>query len=172
LQKISLEKTLKDLVFLPSGYSFDEVAYRVFVYQYEHTPIYREFCDNLKRTPLQITSARDIPFLPVQFFKSHDVIAAGRPVQKTFESSTTSGAIPSRHLVADLALYEQSYLRAFELFYGDPNQYCFLALLPSYLDRGTSSLLYMADDLIRRSDSICPSEKSTDIFARCDICPA
>jgi hypothetical protein len=89
----------------------------------------------------------------VQFFKSHDIISEGLKAQKVFESSTTSGSIPSRHLVADIELYEQSYLKAFEIFFGDPAQYCFLALLPSYLDRGTSSLLYMADDLIKRSSN-------------------
>ncbi len=150
-RKFSLSKKLNDLVFLPSGSSFAEVAYQVFAYQYEHTPVYRQFCDSMRRTPGTVHSLSDIPFLPVQFFKSHEVIATGFTAQKIFESSTTSGAIPSRHLVADITLYEQSYLRAFQLFYGDPRQYCFLALLPSYLDRGTSSLLYMADDLIHRS---------------------
>ena len=151
--KISLQKTLKDLVFLPQGHRFEDVALEVFSYQYQHTQIYRQFCDNLKRTPDNVHILEDIPFLPVQFFKSHEVTSFGHPVRKIFESSTTSGAIPSRHLVADIELYEQSYLSAFELFYGDPRQYCFLALLPSYLDRGTSSLLYMADDLIRRSEN-------------------
>ena len=146
-----MQSSLKDLVFLPSGQSFEDVARKVFVYQYEHTEIYRLFCKSLNRTPENVNGLTDIPFLPVQFFKSHDVIATGHQAQKIFESSTTSGAIPSRHLVADIELYEQSYLRAFQLFYGDPRQYCFLALLPSYLDRGTSSLLYMADDLIKRS---------------------
>lgn len=148
-----MQSSLKDLVFLPSGHRFEEVAREVFVYQYEHTEIYRQFCKSLNRTPENVNGLIDIPFLPVQFFKSHDVIATGHKTQKVFESSTTSGAIPSRHLVADIELYEQSYLRTFLLFYGDPRQYCFLALLPSYLDRGTSSLLYMADDLIRRSNN-------------------
>ncbi len=151
--KISLQKTLKDIVFLPPGQHFDAVALEVFAYQYSHTPIYRQYCDSLRRSPESVHSLYDIPFLPVQFFKSHEVIADGCTPQKAFESSTTSGAIPSRHLVADLGLYEQSYLRAFELFYGSPRQYCILALLPSYLDRGTSSLLYMADDLISRSEN-------------------
>lgn len=148
-----MQKTLKDIVFLPTGQHFDEVAVKVFAYQYEHTTVYREFCDSMKRTPENVRTLADIPFLPVQFFKSHEVIAKDMTAQKIFESSTTSGAIPSRHPVADIELYEQSYLKAFELFYGDPQQYCFLALLPSYLDRGTSSLLYMADDLIRRSNN-------------------
>lgn len=150
-QKFSLQKTLKDIVFLPEGTSFDEVALEVFAYQYQHTLVYKEFCDNLRRSPANVNSIKDIPFLPVQFFKTHDVMAEGQTTLKIFESSTTSGTIPSRHLVADIGLYEQSYRKAFKLFYGDVSQYCFLALLPSYLDRGTSSLLYMADDLIKNS---------------------
>ena len=146
-----MHQKLKDILFLPQGNSFSTVALQVFRYQYEHTPVYRQFCDSLKRTPDTVQRLEDIPFLPVQFFKSHEVIASGHTAEKVFESSTTSGAIPSRHLVADIGLYEQSYRKAFELFYGDPRGYCFLALLPSYLDRGTSSLLYMADDLIHRS---------------------
>ena len=142
---------LKDILFLPQGNSFRTVALQVFRYQYEHTAVYRQFCDSLRRTPHTVQRLEDIPFLPVQFFKSHEVIASGHTVGKVFESSTTSGSIPSRHIIADIGLYEQSYRKAFELFYGDPRGYCFLALLPSYLDRGTSSLLYMADDLIHRS---------------------
>ena len=140
-------------MFLPTGSSFEQVALEVFAYQYEQVPVYRQFCDSMRKTPANVHVLSDIPFLPVQFFKSHEVIAQDHSVQKVFESSTTSGAIPSRHMVADIDLYEQSYLRAFDIFYGDPSQYCILALLPSYLDRGTSSLLYMADDLIRRSEN-------------------
>ena len=148
-----MHQELKDILFLPQGHSFSAVALQVFRYQYEHTPVYRQFCDSLRRTPDTVQRLEDIPFLPVQFFKSHEVIASGHTAEKVFESSTTSGAIPSRHHVADISLYEQSYRKAFELFYGDPLGYCFLALLPSYLDRGTSSLLYMADDLIHRSEN-------------------
>jgi phenylacetate-coenzyme A ligase PaaK-like adenylate-forming protein len=146
-----LQKKLIDRVFLPAGEHFEAVAHEVFLYQYQHVPVYRQFCDSLGKTPAAVHSISDIPFLPVQFFKSHDIIAGGRRAQKVFESSATSGAIPGRHMVADIHVYEQSYLRAFRLFYGEPQGYCFLALLPSYLDRGTSSLLYMADDLIRLS---------------------
>ncbi len=105
----------------------------------------------MRRTPDTVAAVADIPFLPVQFFKSHTVIDSQYPAVKTFESSTTTGTTPSRHHVSDLAVYERSYLAAFELFYGRPDQYCILSLLPSYLERGTSSLLYMADDLMRRS---------------------
>ena len=148
-----MQKTLKQLVLLPQGSSFEQVALQVFGYQYNAVPVYKQFCNSLKRTPENVNTIADIPFLPVQFFKSHKVITTGFEAQKVFESSTTTGATPSQHFVADVSLYEESYLKAFELFYGSPSQYCFLALLPSYLDRGTSSLLYMADDLIKRSNN-------------------
>ncbi|MBS1626139.1 MAG: acyl transferase [Bacteroidetes bacterium] len=131
--------------------SFEATALAVFRYQYEHTQLYRDFCDRMRRTPGTVAALADIPFLPVQFFKSHAVIDSLYTPVKTFESSTTTGTTPSRHQVADLALYERSYISAFEQFYGAPSQYCILSLLPSYLERGTSSLLYMADDLMRRS---------------------
>ncbi len=105
----------------------------------------------MRRTPDTVAALADIPFLPVQFFKSHSVIGSQYASVKTFESSTTTGSTPSRHMVSDLAIYERSYRTGFGLFYGDPSQYCILSLLPSYMERGTSSLLYMADDLMRRS---------------------
>ena len=139
-EKISLQKNLTELIFSEDKSRFADTALEVFRYQYEHTPVYREFCDAMRRTPDAVKILSEIPFLPVQFFKSHDVIGSGKPVQKIFESSTTTGSIPSQHKVADLSLYEQSYLKAFELFYGKADQYIILALLPSYLERGTSSL--------------------------------
>ena len=142
---------LTDQIFGADAGTFDATALAVFRYQYEHTQLYRLFCDRMHRTPATVAALAEIPFLPVQFFKSHDIIDSQHPGVKTFESSTTTGTTPSRHIVSDLALYERSYLTAFELFYGDPAQYCILSLLPSYLERGTSSLLYMADDLMRRS---------------------
>jgi phenylacetate-coenzyme A ligase PaaK-like adenylate-forming protein len=150
-RKLSLQKSLTELIFSEDPGDFDTTALEVYRYQYEHTPVYREFCDALHRSPSTVETVSDIPFLPVQFFKSHDVIDKDKSAQKVFESSTTTGSIPSRHMVADLSLYERSYLRAFEIFYGAADQYCILALLPSYIERGTSSLLYMADHLIRLS---------------------
>ena len=148
-----LPKNLKDRIFEAGQSNFESLALEVFNYQYAHTEVYRLFCDNMKRQPGNVRSIIGIPFLPVQVFKTHQVMTQGMTAHKVFESSTTSGSIPSRHFVADLRMYEESYLRAFRLFYGEPSHYCFLALLPSYLDRGTSSLLYMADDLIRLSEN-------------------
>ena len=150
-RKFCLQKSLTELLFSEDRSLFEETAMEVYRYQYEHTLIYREFCDAMRRTPQTVKALKDVPYLPVQFFKTHEVIDKDQKAQKAFESSTTTGAIPSRHPVADLSLYERSYLSGFKLFYGDPAQYCIFALLPSYIERGTSSLLYMADDLMRLS---------------------
>ena len=146
-----MQDDLTNRIFTESEHRFDELAWEIFCHQYKYTPIYRAFCDLLFKTPSTIGHVTEIPFLPISFFKSHDVIAKDKIPVKIFESSTTTGSQPSRHLVSDLSLYEQSYRLGFERFYGSPEQYVFIALLPSYMERGTSSLLYMADDLIELS---------------------
>ena len=93
----------------------------------------------------------DIPFLPIQFFKSERVLVSERTSQKVFTSSGTTGNRTSKHFVADIALYEQSFYKAFQHFYGSVSDYTILALLPSYLERGGSSLVYMVDALIKAS---------------------
>jgi hypothetical protein len=147
-----LQKNIKDRIF-DSSESFDSLALDVYRYQYTNNTVYKRYCDSIKGDPDRVCDLADIPFLPVQFFKSHHIISDGHIAAKVFESSATSGLLPSCHYVADLTLYEQSYLNCFKNFYGDPSRYCFLALLPSYIERGTSSLLYMADHLIRLSES-------------------
>lgn len=130
---------------------FEQVALEVFAFQYRNVPIYKQYCDLLKRTPATVSRLSEVPFLPIDFFKTHEVIAEGRGAQRIFESSGTTGQVPSRHRVADTGLYEQSFRKCFDLFYGPVEEYVILALLPSYLERGNSSLVYMAQDLITRS---------------------
>ncbi|MCX6199939.1 MAG: acyl transferase [Bacteroidetes bacterium] len=131
--------------------TFEETALEVFAFQYENVKVYRQYCDSLKQNPANVKSVAQIPFLPVEFFKTHGIIADGKTSAKTFESSGTTGQISSKHQVADLSLYEDSFLKCFQQFYGDINQYVVIALLPSYLERNNSSLVYMAKDLIERS---------------------
>ncbi len=102
--------------------------------------------------PTSVKKIENIPFLPIQFFKSHRVISKSVSETITFASSGTTGNLTSKHYVSDLKLYENSFLKAFELIYGKPSQYAILALLPSYLERGGSSLVYMAASLIETSD--------------------
>lgn len=132
---------------------FADAALQVFRFQAENCAVYRDFISNLGIDPASAISAEKIPFLPISFFKSHDVVSDPAEVEATFVSSGTTGAINSKHLVTDISWYEESFRQSFELFYGDIKSYCVLALLPSYLERKGSSLIYMAEDLVKRSDN-------------------
>ena len=104
-------------------------------------------------TPDNVKSVPQIPFLPIQFFKTHDILSSPAPVEQIFTSSGTTGMITSRHIVTDVSLYEQSYRYGFSRFYGNIEDYVVLALLPSYLEREGSSLIYMVQDLIAQSNN-------------------
>jgi phenylacetate-coenzyme A ligase PaaK-like adenylate-forming protein len=132
---------------------FADIALQIFRFQAENCRVYHEFITNLKIDPSMIHKVEDIPFLPISFFKSHTVVSNMDKVQATFTSSGTTGMINSRHLVTDVSWYEESFRRAFGIFYGDIKNYCVLALLPSYLEREGSSLIYMAEDLVKQSDN-------------------
>lgn len=133
---------------------FEPYALSVFRYQYEHNAVYHDFVNAIGRNPEAIQAMQDIPFLPISFFKTHTVTAGHFNAGVVFESSGTTGTQNSKHFVRDAELYRQSFLLAFEQFYGQPQDYVFLCLLPSYLERGNSSLVYMADELIRRSGRV------------------
>ncbi len=129
----------------------DKQILEVFRFQYQHNEVYRRFAGLTGRTPDKVKRVEDIPFLPVEMFKTHQVVSAGPPYDAVFRSSGTSGMTFSRHYVKNLALYREAFLRGFEMFYGPVSQYVILALLPSYLEREGSSLVYMVSELIRMS---------------------
>lgn len=129
------------------------MALKVFRFQHENNKVYRAFCDFLNTDIQKVKSVQQIPFLPIQFFKSHKVVSNTHEIQETFTSSGTTGMITSKHLVTDVSLYEQSYRVAFSEFYGNIEDYAVLALLPSYLERGGSSLIYMVKALIELSSN-------------------
>ncbi len=143
----------QDIFTISSKKQFEKIALKVFRFQYENNLVYQEFCDFLKVDKQAVKSLQQIPFLPIQFFKSHDVVSNTDSIQETFTSSGTTGMITSKHLVTDVSLYEQSYRNAFSEFYGNIEDYAVLALLPSYLERSGSSLIYMAKDLIELSNN-------------------
>jgi phenylacetate-coenzyme A ligase PaaK-like adenylate-forming protein len=143
----------QDIFTISSAKQFEKIALKVFRYQYENNDIYKAFCDLLKIDKGAVKSLEQIPFLPIQFFKSHEVLSSSEPVQETFTSSGTTGMITSKHLIKDVTLYEQSYRNAFSEFYGNIEDYAVLALLPSYLERTGSSLIYMVQDLIELSNN-------------------
>lgn len=130
---------------------FAERSLEVFRYQYSQNEVYKSFCDLLGKNPQIVSAVPEIPFLPIELFKSHKVISSEKQEEILFTSSGTTGQQTSKHFVTDLSLYEESFRRGFELFYGNVEDYVVLALLPSYLERKGSSLIYMAQDLIKRS---------------------
>lgn len=130
---------------------FKAVALEIYRFQYQKNSIYRKFCDLLEKNPSNVNSIEKIPFLPISFFKSHEILSSSAPVEQVFTSSGTTGEKTSRHLVTDIEIYEESFRKGFEFFYGDIKEYVILALLPSYLERQGSSLIYMVNDLIEKS---------------------
>jgi phenylacetate-coenzyme A ligase PaaK-like adenylate-forming protein len=151
LQKKSLI-TPTDIFTISSQKQFEKIALKTFRFQYENNLVYKEFCDLLKTDVSKVKSLQQIPFLPIQFFKSHAVVSNQEEVQATFTSSGTTGMITSKHLVTDVSIYEESYRKGFSEFYGNIEDYVVLALLPSYLEREGSSLIYMVEDLIQLSN--------------------
>ena len=119
--------------------------------QYNNNLLYRQFCKLLNINGSQVKALSQIPFLPIQFFKTNAIKTGTFNEEQIFLSSGTSGQQPSKHYVKNLSLYEISYQNTFSQFYGNVKDYCILALLPSYLERKGSSLIYMIDDLDRKS---------------------
>jgi len=133
---------------------FTKVALAIFKHQFTNNRVYRSFCDLLYIHPSDVHSVAEIPFLPIQFFKSKKVVSSLDQVQETFTSSGTTGSVTSKHFVTDINFYKESYLKGFLHFYGNIEDYVVLALLPNYLERKGSSLVFMVDDLIRKSNNI------------------
>lgn len=142
---------VQDIFKVKDQLTFRATALEVFYYQAKHTPVYREYLASLGVDLMSVKEPEQIPFLPIEFFKSHKVMVEWKNAEVVFESSGTTGSEPSKHHVADTSLYRESFLRSFYGFYGSPEDLCILALLPSYLDRPGSSLVYMMDHLIRWS---------------------
>ncbi len=143
MQTLERAKILPLLTDLTAA-NFDAVAARIFQYQKEHNPLYAKYIELLG-------DARESPFLPISFFKTHEIRSGEWSPETRFESSGTTGQIPSQHLVRSLQLYLDNARIGFTKAYGDPSEWCFLALLPNYLERGHSSLVAMADHFIQLS---------------------
>ena len=135
-------------IFSANEQTFEDYALRIFLYQYTNNDIYRSFCRATHRGPHTVKSMKDIPFLPIAFFKTHPVVSGNFTPEVEFESSGTSGSVNSIHKIKDSRLYRESFLRGFRRLYGAPSEYCILGLLPSYLERQHSSLVYMVKELI------------------------
>jgi phenylacetate-coenzyme A ligase PaaK-like adenylate-forming protein len=138
-------------IFSVNDESFNDQALQLFKYQFANNKVYNQWVSALHVNVKEVKRIEDIPFMPVNFFKTHQVITGNINSQTIFESSGTTGQANSKHFVNDPAIYIESFTKGFEIFYGDVKEWCIIGLLPSYLERGGSSLVYMADHLIRLS---------------------
>jgi len=146
------QKKLENRIFqIDSDDTFNETALEIFRFQYQQNHLYREFTNYLKISPNKINHPDKIPFLPISFFKSSKIHLFPEKATRYFESSGTTGDTTSRHYFHDIWLYEKSFNAGFRHFFGDPSAWCFLALLPSYLERVNSSLIYMIKGLMQQS---------------------
>ncbi len=131
---------------------FLQSSLAVFRFQAKNNSVYREFINYLHIDIDAVNSINDIPFLPISFFKTHKILSDSKDIQQTFFSSGTTGTNLSKHLVTDLSIYKKSFRKGFQHFYGNIEDYTILALLPNYLERKGSSLVYMVSDLIKKSN--------------------
>ncbi|MCB0507281.1 MAG: acyl transferase [Bacteroidetes bacterium] len=144
---------MQEKILISNNFDFDELALEVFRFQYKHNSIYRQYVDYLNINATSVDNILDIPFLPIEFFKTHQVVSTSSEINKVFESSGTTSDSTSKHFISDLSLYETSFETCFKQFYGDINDWIILALLPSYLERNNSSLVYMVDHLIKKTNN-------------------
>ena len=145
---------MKEPIFnIQSSKDFTKVTLDIFKHQFKNNKVYRSFCDLLYIHPSDVKKVDEIPFLPIQFFKNRRVISSLDEVQETFSSSGTTGNKTSKHFVTDIELYKESYTKGFSHFYGEIKEYVVLALLPNYLERKGSSLVFMVDDLIKNTNN-------------------
>ena len=151
-----MQSSLVNNIFSTQADDFQQKAAEIFQFQYEHNAVYAQWCDLLSSVNRQSSTVNrhlltEFPFLPISFFKTHQITATLFEPQQIFESSGTTQTQNSKHLVKDIDLYQQSFKKAFELFYGDIQEWCVIGLLPSYLERNNSSLVMMVDELIKLS---------------------
>lgn len=129
------------------------MALNVFNFQYDNNKLYHTYVDSIGVSTGSVDRIEKIPFLPISFFKTREVKTTAFDPEIIFESSGTTGTETSRHFIKNAELYRKSFSKAFNLFYGDASHWCILALLPGYLERGNSSLVYMVDDLIKHTNN-------------------
>ena len=142
---------IKNELFKVTELDFESLALKIFRFQYDQNTFYRQYCNAIRADKSSIQRLEQIPFLPIQFFKSKEITCTPFEPEAIFESSGTTGSVNSKHFVKDTGLYAESFLKTFDIFYGDITKYCIIGLLPSYLERKNSSLVWMVNELITRS---------------------
>ena len=146
-------KEWENKIFSASPFNFDALAVELFHFQYKENKVYQQYVDAINTDVTKVLRAVDIPFLPIGLFKSHEITSTAFEPEIIFESSGTTGSTNSKHYIKSLRLYKNNFSAIFELFYGDHKNMCIIGLLPSYLERNNSSLVYMVDELIRKSNN-------------------
>lgn len=129
------------------------MALRLFAHQAQRCKPYADYISLLGIDPHEVREVSEIPFLPIELFKSHDIYCGDCEPEIVFTSSNTGGTVPSRHMMASTEDYRRTFIAAFEHFYGPVERWSIYGLLPNYLEREGSSLVYMVDELIRRAGS-------------------
>ncbi|MFP3835009.1 acyl transferase [Chryseobacterium sp. SIMBA_028] len=143
---------LKSIFNIQTEQDFLNASLKTFRYQYENVEVYRKFVDYLNINPDEVKSLDKIPFLPIEMFKNHQILDQNVTADLFFQSSGTTQMNLSKHCIANPELYEESIYKSFEQFIGKPEEFIFLGLLPSYLEKQNSSLIYMVDYLMKKSD--------------------
>ncbi|NOZ36246.1 MAG: acyl transferase [Chlorobi bacterium] len=145
-------KIINEIFNIENEEQFNKIALQIFDFQFKNNNTYRDYIKKLKIDISKIKHFTEIPFLPIDFFKTHKIISSGKKIQTTFRSSGTTGMSRSEHHITDLSIYDKSFLKTFKIFYGKPDKYIFTALLPSYSEQGSSSLIYMVKKLMQISN--------------------
>ena len=146
-----MRKLLLDFDKISSDFAFEKQALKLFKYQYEENKIYRSYCDLIKIKKKDVSRVDEIPFLPVNFFKTHNLNSSKKKPDIKFVSSRTTSQNGSTHLINDIDIYIRSFEKGFEYFYGNIEDYVILALLPNYIEQENSSLVFMINRLIKKT---------------------
>jgi hypothetical protein len=144
--------SLENIFNIKTEHDFLAASLKTFRYQYDNIEVYRRFVDYLKINPEEVKSLDKIPFLPIEMFKNHQILNKNVSTELYFQSSGTTQMNLSKHFIADENIYQESIYKSFEQFIGKPEDFIFLGLLPSYLEKQNSSLIYMVDYLMKKSD--------------------
>lgn len=143
---------MKNIFDISSEHEFLDAALATFHYQYKNIEVYQKFVDYLNINPEEVNSLEKIPFLPIEMFKNHKILDQNKETERYFQSSGTTQMNLSKHYIADEEIYKESIYKSFEQFIGKPEEFIFLGLLPSYLEKQNSSLIYMVDELMKKSN--------------------
>jgi phenylacetate-coenzyme A ligase PaaK-like adenylate-forming protein len=146
-----MNRQWKDKILAISRTEMEDLALEIFQYQYAQNQVYHQYAEAVGKTPSTVNSIYQIPFLPIRFFKSHAIQNGSFVPEVVFESSGTTGSSTSRHYIKDTLLYKDVFSKTFRQFYGEPSDCCIIGLLPSYLERNNSSLVFMVDELIKQT---------------------